>query len=48
MNNNPHVAAHYSPIILLFVKFSVKQHLEPGENILAQSVLDYLVSLIPP
>jgi len=30
------------------VKFSVKQHIEPGENILTQSVLYCLVPLFPP
>jgi len=48
INQYSHVTAQYSPIIFLYIKFSVKQHKEPGENILTHSVLLFLVSLIPP
>jgi len=48
MNKCPHVTAHCSPIMFLYVKFLVKLHIEPGENILTQSVQLFLISLIPP
>jgi len=48
MNNCPHSTAHYFPIIFLWIKFLVKQQIEPCENILTQSVTLFLVSLIPP
>jgi len=33
IDNYSQLPAHYSPIIFLKVKLSVKQHIEPGENI---------------
>jgi hypothetical protein len=38
MNKYPHATANYSLVIYCYVKISVKQYLEPGENILTQSV----------
>ena len=48
MNIYPHGTAQYSPVIYLYVKFSLKQHKEPGENRLTHSVLLFLISLILP
>jgi len=48
MNKYSPVTAQSSPIIFLYVKFSVKQHIEPSENLLTQYVLLFLVSFIPP
>ena len=48
MNEYPHVTAQYSPVIYLCVELSVKHHIESGEIILTQSVLLFLVPLIPP
>ena len=47
-NKYPHASAHYYSVIYPKLKFSVNQHIEPDENILTQSVLVFLVSLIPP
>ena len=38
-----HATAHYFPIVFLYVKIWVKQLIEPGVNILTQSVLLFLV-----
>ena len=48
MNKYPHATAQSSPIIFLQPKFSVKQHIEPGENILTYSDLLFLVSFFAP
>ena len=39
VNYHSYITGHYSCIIILQVKFSVKQHKEPLENILSHSVL---------
>ena len=48
INNYPLATAYYAHVIYLFMKFSVKQHIEPGENLLTQSALPFLVSHVPP
>jgi len=48
INLYSHVTAYYSPKIFLWMKFSVKQHKEAGENTLTHSVLLVLVPLTPP
>ena len=47
INNYPYTTAHKSPIIFLSVNIPVKQYIKPGQNTLTQSVLHFLVSLIP-
>ena len=47
-NKYTNVTAQYSPIKFLQVKLSLKQHIEPGVNILTRSVLCHLDSHIPP
>jgi len=42
------ITGQYSPIIILQVKFSVKQHKEPAENIMSHSVLLVSDSPDPP
>jgi len=47
INKYSHATAHYSLIWFLYVTFSVKQPIDPGENILTHSGLPFLVSHIP-
>ena len=48
INQYPHAIAHNRPIIVLLTKCSITQNQEPRENMLMDSVLLCLVSLVPP
>jgi len=48
INQYSPVTAKYPPIIVLYMKISVKQHQELGENSLTDSVLCFLDPVIPP
>jgi len=48
MNQYSNVTAQYCPIIFLSMKFSVKQHKEPGEYTLTHAVTLYFVPHIRP
>jgi len=48
INQYSYATAHYYSIMILYVTFSVKQHIEPGKNTLTHSDLHFLVSHIPP
>lgn len=48
INHYLHATDQYSPKMILYVTFLVKQHVEPGEHILTHSDLEVVVSLISP